>query len=182
MPISPDHLAIYFNAGVAATAVHFEIGVKRVSLMLRNQRRDRPLLAPMDELAEIRRSANRNVRQAYVDYATVLLAGSAGRWLGLERHLAYPRPHADLVRLEQAHLAEAQLCAEPETDRAFAIILARLSDVDDGDAATTFKGLWRRANLVLRRPPCSNHLDRIVDAIRKRRVLDGREVLEIVKA
>lgn len=181
MPINPEFLATYFNAATAAAAVRYGVRIKRISLKLRNGRRERPRLMPLTDYVQAYRGAI-GVGQAHVDYATTLLAGSVGHWLGLERHLAYSRPQADLGRLEQAHLAEALMCAEPETDRAFAIILGRLNAIDGGDSVATFKRLWRRASQLLRQQPHWEHLERIMEALRERRVLNGREVLEILQA
>lgn len=181
MPISPDHLAIYFNAAVATAAYQFGIAVERLSLRINARRRERPLLAP---LADYVKSCGRSAPpgQPYIDYATVLLAGSAGRFLGLEAFLAYPRPHLDVLRLQRAHLAEATLCLEPETDRAFAIIVARLSHLDDGDAETTFASLWGRALQLLRQPDQQRRMAAVVAAFRQRRELQGQEILAILSS
>lgn len=64
---------------------------------------------------------------------------SAGR--SARRAKSTRKPRLDVQRLERAHLAEAALCLEPETDRAFSIIVGQLSDLHDGDAAATFAAL-----------------------------------------
>lgn len=135
---------------------------------------------PLAKFVESRRSTS-SPKQAYIDYATVLLAGSAGRFLGLEMHLAYPKPHLDIQRLERAHLAESAQCIEPETDRAFSIIVGQLHDVHDGDAAATFAAFWSRAIQILPQPNQAHRMAKLFEAIRRRRELKGQEIDDVLK-
>jgi hypothetical protein len=180
MPISPDHLATYFNAGMATAAYEFGVAIRRISLQVNAGIRERPQLMPLATFVASRRKMS-TPNQAYIDYATVLLAGSAGRCLGLEAYLAYPRPHLEMERLQRAYLCEAALCLEPETDRAFSIIVAQLHKLHNGDAATTFDALWSRAIQLLRQPPPHRRLEMVVEAIRQQRVLNAQELVRILQ-
>lgn len=181
MPINPEQLALYFNAGIATAAFEFGVTVHRISLRLNAGKRDRPRLTPLRQYVQSRPSG-RDPLQPYVDFCTVLLAGSAGRLIGLEAYLAYPKPHLDNLRLERAHLAEAGLCLEPETDRAFSIIVGRLEDLHNGDAQVIFNELWRRALHLLRQAPQRARMEALAAAIRQRRVIEGPEIAKILKA
>lgn len=175
MPINPDWLAAYFNAGLATIAYEYGIAVERLSLRVRDGRRDRPRVQPLQEYVKFQ-AGGEDPMLPFVGYATTLLAGSAGRFIGLDAHLAYPRPHIDQDRLKRAHLAEAQMCLEPETDRAFALIVGRLEGMHHGDADETFRHLWGSAHWLLRQPPNNERLARIVNELRRRRTLDGEEI------
>lgn len=160
-------------------AHHHGVAVERLSLAVQHGRRDRPRLAPLAVYVKSRRNAG-DPLQACADYALVLLASSAARFVGLEAHLGYPRPHVDLSRLLRGHLAEAALCVEPETDRAFSIIVGRLAPLDEGDAQATFNNLWRRALQLLKQPPHRQRLDRIAAELQRRRVLEGDDLAEVL--
>ena len=179
MPISPDQLAAYFNAATAITAAHYGLPIRRISLTVIDQRRRRPELMPLAEFAASRQKGSKAL-QPYIDYATVLIAGSVGRLIGLESHLAYDRPCAETARLERAFLTEATLCFEPDTDVAFSIIVGWLKNANGGNAAATFGQLWRRALLLLRRSPHHERLALLVEILKRRRELTGDHITAIL--
>jgi hypothetical protein len=45
------------------------------------------------------------------------------------------------------------MCLEPETDRAYAIIVGRLPDTYGGDADVAFAEIWRSVHRLLLQPP-----------------------------
>ncbi len=179
MPINPDQLAAYFNAATAVTAARYDVPIRRISLTVKNKRRRRPELMPLGEYVGSRKKGSRAV-QPYIDYATVLIAGSAGRLLGLESHLAYDHPCVETARLERAYLTEATLCFDPDTDFAFAIVVGWLKNTNGGNAAATFGQLWRRALMLLRRSPHRGQLALLVDALKQRRELTGDHINAIL--
>jgi hypothetical protein len=87
-----------------------------------------------------------------------------------------------MLRLKCAHRAEAAMCLEPETDRAFSIIVARLSDLHDGDPFVTFSALWNRAVQQLRQPDQRARIASVVEGICRRRELQGQEILAILRS
>lgn len=179
MPISPDHLTAYFHAATAVAAAHYGVPIRRLSLLVKDRRRRGPELGPLAEFVASQRRGARSV-QPYVDYATVLIAGSAGRVLGLEAHLAYGRRCAETARLERAYLVEATLCLDANTDSAYAIIVGWLKRLNGGSAPATIGQLWRRSLLLLRRSPHREQVETLVAALQQRRELSGAEISAIL--
>ena len=175
MPISPDELAAYFNAATVVTGFELGVSVRRISLKATAGIRDRPRLMSLKEYIEAR-IGDFDCIDAAVNYVTVLLSGAAGRVIGLEEFMAYPKPHLEMGRLVRAYMAEAHQCLEPETDSALAIIIGWLKNYNGGDAEATFGQLWHQADTLLRTQPHRDRLNRMVIELKKKRILEGDEI------
>lgn len=175
MPIGPEDLAAYFNAGIAISGSRFGITVRRLSLRVENKKRVRPSLTPLSHyLRGVKNPSHR--AQIAREYATVLLSGTVGRFIGVEHYLAYAFPSIEIVRLERGYLLEARQCIEPETDQAFGIIVGWTKDLNSGNAMLTFGQVWKEALVVLREPSRQAALISLVAALKKKREMYEEDI------
>jgi hypothetical protein len=179
MPIPAEELAAHHNAAIVVAAYHYDVTVVSASIKLHRGRRGHPvLMSQADYFAS--RVPGRSSREAASDYVTTLLAGTVGRVLALEFYLGLEELHPELLRLRRGYLAEAFECREPETDAAFAMILAMLGGLDGGDVPRTFTRLWCRAETLLRADLHRSRMGLIVHALKREQALDGHELLELL--
>ena len=179
MSIPAEELAAHHNAAIVVAAYHCDVKVVIASIKLHRGRRRRPVLMPAADYFRSR-APGRSSCEAASDYVTTLLAGTVGRVLALESYLGLADLHPELLRLRRAYLAEALECREPETDAAFALILAMLGGLDGGDVPRTFTRLWWRADTLLRAGLHRSRMGVIVGALKREQALNEHELLELL--
>ena len=178
-PISVDQLAAYSNSALAVVGVEYGVSIHRLSIRVKNRRRERPTITKFSTFVQ-NCVGHESKINACEDYVTVLLAGSVGRLLGLERHLCYPGNCIELFRLERAFKQDALQCHEPETDFAYSLAFAWLAHRDHGNTYSTINRLWCRVNVMMREHERSEKLDLLAGELLRKRELHEETVRNLI--
>src|SRR3954447_10096959 len=175
MSIESSHLAAYFNAAIAVAAFAVDLRVQRVRVELYGGRRGRPRLMLLAEYVR-RRSRGFTFDRCIREYVMVLLAGTVGRALAIEAELGLPAVHPERSRLKRAYRLEAQACREPETDRAYATVVASFDVDDHHDVLHELGALWEEADRLLSSDINQRRLGALVEALKQREVLVDEQI------
>lgn len=132
-----EELEAYNRAGIGIVALTLDIRLRQLSVGFENQWICGPALEPLDDWSDEDVAHNGLARDRIEDYVTTCVGGSAGVFLyNLAQRRHIQRSQGD-AGLQMKHLRQMCQCAEPESDRAFAIAFALLGKTDDGDTEGT---------------------------------------------
>lgn len=152
--------------GVAAFA--YGVGVEQLSLPATGNQVAVAKLAPIAADVLATKELSDEHRVTVEDYVTVLMADSVGRLIWQEKNTQGRLRAVSATTLRRRRMAEALRAATPDTDRAYALVVAGLSPLHYVHARSRIEEMWRRANRLLRMSP---HAERYASLAK--RLLDG---------
>lgn len=166
----------YYLAAMAVAADEYGVGICQLSLVGDGSPGQGAVLEPLGEWCDLDGQFGFWEAHKVQEYLTMLVAGSVGRLIWMEiRRPQCSRAYAG-ASLEWRCLSEAIDCLERETDRAFAIALGRLKDVDGGVPNACLFRLWQRAKRMLYCPPRRDQVLHLARQLLKVEQMRGEEV------